>query len=374
MRVLLTTDTVGGVWTYTKVLTEGLLQHGHAVALVSFGSSPFPDQLAWTSSTQEAVGNRFRYIPSEFPLEWMPGNELVYERGAALLDEIASEFQPDLLHSNQFCFGRLNLGIPRLVVAHSDVLSWADACTPAGLPASAWLDRYVHLVQSGLDQADMLVAPTRWMVQAAAAHFALPRRQQVIANGRTLPRPDLTSPRAKQAVTAGRMWDPSKNLVALRDVRACPVLIAGTSSRDTQTAETGSATTLLGLLAESDLFDLFRKSRIYIAASLYEPFGLAPLEAALCGCVLVANDLASFREVWGPAALYFRSTDELEHHLVSLLDDNELFSRMQTLSLQQAETYSAETMTRNYIELYRDLLFSDRSAHTASTPSRSYVN
>jgi len=37
----------------------------------------------------------------------------------------------------------------------------------------------------------------------------------------------------------------------------------------------------------------------------YEPFGLAPLEAALSRCAIVANDIPSLREVWGSAAMYF---------------------------------------------------------------------
>ncbi len=374
MRVLLTTDTVGGVWTYTKVLTEGLLKHGHSVALVSFGASPSVDQLSWTVRQQNHSRNAFRYIPSSLPLEWMPENDHVYQAGVALLQHVASEFQPDLLHANQFCFGNLDLDIPRLVVAHSDVLSWAEACAPAGLPASAWLDRYIHLVQSGLDGATMLVAPTEWMLHAVAAHFTLPPQQQVIANGCTLPELDLTVPRSKQAVTAGRMGDPSKNLAALCAVRGCPVLIAGTSSHDAQTSDLPATISLLGFLPEHDLFHLFRDSRIYIAASLYEPFGLAPLEAALCGCAIVAHDIASFREVWGSAALYFRTPAELEQHLDALLNDDTFFTQRQALSLQQARTYSADAMSANYIDLYTDLLSTPSSTRHTRDQSCTYAS
>ena len=56
---------------------------------------------------------------------------------------------------------------------------------------------------------------------------------------------------------------------------------------------------MLGPLAEEDLLALFQESAIYLCTSRYEPFGLAPLEAALCGCAVVANDIESLREVWG---------------------------------------------------------------------------
>ena len=48
MRVLITADTVGGIWTYARELVTGLLRHGVEVTLVSFGHIPEPCQLAWT--------------------------------------------------------------------------------------------------------------------------------------------------------------------------------------------------------------------------------------------------------------------------------------------------------------------------------------
>jgi glycosyltransferase involved in cell wall biosynthesis len=43
--------------------------------------------------------------------------------------------------------------------------------------------------------------------------------------------------------------------------------------------------------------------------SLYEPFGLAPLEAALRGCALVLSDIGSFRELWDGCAAFFPRGD-----------------------------------------------------------------
>ena len=44
MRLLMTTDTVGGVWTFTKELTGGMLARGCEVTLVSLGKLPSPGQ------------------------------------------------------------------------------------------------------------------------------------------------------------------------------------------------------------------------------------------------------------------------------------------------------------------------------------------
>lgn len=372
MRVLLTTDTVGGVWTYTKELTEGLLNSGHAVALISFGGLPAAEQQRWAAQLTSRSGKDFCYYPSAIPLEWMPDNHLAYEPGAALLRRVADDFAPTLLHANQFCYGRLDLSIPTLLVAHSDVLSWTDACAPTQLPASSWLAQYRRLVQQGLEGADVLVAPTRSMLVALAAHFTPSSCCRVIANGRSIQLPQPAPPRQAQAVSAGRLWDPAKNLAMLRQVRGCPVLIAGALLNDDSDATT--VTKSLGNLPEAELLHLFRSSRIYIAASLYEPFGLAPLEAALCGCAIMANDIPSLREVWGGAALYFTNVANLELHLTALIDNDDLFQEMQQRCTNRARALSAEAMTANYLSLYDELPLLMKGAAASRSTTDTYAN
>ena len=47
MHVLVTTDTLSGVWTYTRELVSGLVSRGLRVTLVSLGEVPLPEQTAW---------------------------------------------------------------------------------------------------------------------------------------------------------------------------------------------------------------------------------------------------------------------------------------------------------------------------------------
>src|SRR5437763_17198164 len=65
----------------------------------------------------------------------------------------------------------------------------------------------------------------------------------------------------------------------------------------------------MGIRSEEELCSLYAKSAIYAMTSRYEPFGLAPVEAALSKCALIANDIPSFRELWGDSALFFRRND-----------------------------------------------------------------
>jgi glycosyltransferase involved in cell wall biosynthesis len=304
MRILLTTDTIGGVWTFTEELTAELLQRGHAVALVSLGRQPSHEQQAWCAAQSLAYGPSFQFTASNVPQEWTEKNEFVFTQGAGVLFHIARQFRPDLLHSNQFCFGAVSLDIPKVVTAHSDVLSWASACRPRGLEKSRWLRQYQSLVTQGLQSCDAVASPTRWMALELARHYYNLPPSYVIRYGRSLDVPESRL-RTMQAVTVGPLWDEAKNIEMLRTVNApIPIYVAGKRQCGSSLRQIGRSV-LLGTLSQSSLLALLASSSIYIATSIYEPFGMAPLEAALCGCAVVANDIPSLREVWGDDALYF---------------------------------------------------------------------
>src|SRR5690348_9853416 len=70
MHILVTADTLGGVWTYTRELVTGLVRRGPRVTLVSFGDIPTAAQTRW----MEGLEN-FDYRPTAFKLEWMLDSE-----------------------------------------------------------------------------------------------------------------------------------------------------------------------------------------------------------------------------------------------------------------------------------------------------------
>lgn len=353
MRVLMTTDTAGGVWTFAQQLADGLLRRGCPVCLVSFGGRASDAQRRQCADMSQEWKVQFQFIESDIPLEWMSDNHCAYPGAAPLLVRTAREFQADVVLSSQFCFGALPLTIPKVIVAHSDVLSWAEACRDGELEDSMWLRRYCQMVANGLARADAVVAPTRWMLDALARNFALPAKTAVIPNGRSLPSADQRA-RKLQAVTAGRLWDEAKNISMLRDVRLpLPVLIAG---EDPRLSAAISGAKFLGLLPQDALLNLFRESSIYICTSCYEPFGLAPLEAALCGCAVVANNIPSLREVWQDGALYFSGADALTSVLEKLAAAPDELEEAQERALRRAQSFSSERMANGYRRLLRDVL------------------
>lgn len=358
MRALITTDTVGGVWTFTQELTEQLIARGWAIRLVSLGGPASPSQQAWCAATARACGSTFQYDSLNVPLEWMPENQRAWQDAAPALTAMAQEFQADIVHTNQFCFGALPLQIPVLVTAHSDVLSWARACGKT-LEDSAWLRTYSALVDQGLAAADAVAAPTRWMAESIQSDFRLTAPAQVIANGRSLANTNSKSNTRKlQAVTAGRLWDEAKNISLLAKVDAPgPLLIAGDATAVAgDTPNIPGNVQLLGMLAPADLHALFRESAIYICPSRYEPFGLAPLEAAQCGCALLLHDIPPLREIWQEDALYFRSGAELILQLRWLSEQPDELAAAQVRAARRARSFSAERMAEGYHALLQQLV------------------
>ena len=357
MRVLMTTDAVGGVWTYSQELTRGLLARGCKVMLVSMGRQPSPAQHRWASAMADLWPGGFSYFPTEFKLEWMQDGSRCYEESREFLLSCAAAFGAEVLHSNQLCYGALPTDIPKIVVAHSDVLSWSAACLGHYPDPSPWIDAYRKIVFAGLQGADAVVCPTEWMRGEMIRNYDCCSNWMVIPNGRTLAAP--ARPRTLRAITCGRLWDEAKNIRLLEGLElAMPLAIAGEAEFDREAYDGVHKPNMFGRLTEQEMLDLFSESSVYIAASRYEPFGLAPLEAALCGCAIVANDIPSLREVWDDAAVYFEQNDgaSLSAAVAELSREPVKLKKIAQAAYARAvEMYSGERMTNRYLELYREL-------------------
>ncbi len=365
MRLVMTTDTVGGVWTYTQELVKGLTGRGHEVVLVSFGRWPSEAQQRWAGRwMQHASPSLFRFVPTDYKLEWMPDGHASFEASCTFLSSLIDRESPDLVHSNQFGYGSLPARVPKVVVAHSDVVSWWHARHGFAPPRSAWMDRYREIVGHGLAGADAVVTPTVWMRDQVIAHYGVAAaRCSAIANGRTVPGTSATA-KKWQAATAGRLWDEGKNVGILLGLETeIPIYIAGDASEPGQKSAAVEMRVrrnveFLGALDSPAISKLLDESALYIATSRYEPFGLAPLEAALAGCVLVLNDIPSLREVWGDAALYYKRDNaaSLAVLLQQLAGDPSMVAAAAAAAGKRArERYSAQTMVSEYCDLYAAL-------------------
>jgi glycogen synthase len=361
MHILITADTLGGVWTYTQELVKGLASSGVRITLVSFGDIPPGEQTRWMEGVRG-----LDYRPTAFKLEWMQNCEEDMESSSTYLRDIVHEVRPDLLHFSQYYYGALECDVPRVVVAHSDVLSWWSSvhqCPPA---ESAWLRWYREVVTRGLAEATCVVAPSRWMLEQIHKFYLKPARGEVVYNGRT---PSLFNPHGRkngETITVGRLWDSGKNAaLMLREPMPGEVRIVGAerhpeSNNDAFVMEQIPANIHLEpQQSDCELAAMLAVSSIYAATSQYEPFGLAPLEAALSRCAIVASDIPTFRELWGESAVYFRNKDaaHLRQALASVADDAAVRDAYADKAYEHAcRNFGAARMVSAYLDLYHSLV------------------
>jgi hypothetical protein len=113
-----------------------------------------------------------------------------------------------------------------------------------------------------------------------------------------------------------------------------------------------------GPQTEAQLRALYSRASIYAATARYEPLGMAALEAAFSRCAIVANDIPSFREIWGDAALYFRTNDaaSLAENIRLLNADRPMRRAYAELAYSRArERFTTKRMIDDYLQLYRSL-------------------
>lgn len=368
MHVLVTADTLGGVWTYTRELVTGLSQRGVRVTLLSFGEIPGPEQCAWLDGLRHV-----EYRATAFRLEWMQESREDLRISSAFLEQVIAETRPDVLHLSQFCYGAVKCDVPKIVVGHSDVVSWWNSVHGEAPPDNDWIRGYREVVTAGLRGADVVVAPSKWMLNTLRENYGPLRQGMVIYNGRN---PGLFNPHVSKedlVISVGRAWDKAKNVSLLaKESHTTPVWIVGQEChpdpafRDHVTEpDRGRGVRFCGPQSEAQLRQLFSRASMYAATSQYEPFGLAPVEAALSRCAVLANDIPVFRELWGETACYFQRNDaeDLADKIRLLRQDSELRSTYANLAYRRAkQRFTSERMLNDYLNLYQALVPAETAA------------
>lgn len=110
----------------------------------------------------------------------------------------------------------------------------------------------------------------------------------------------------------------------------------------------------LGFVPDQDLDVLYRYASTYVFPSLYEGFGLPPLEAMAKGAVVVCSDHPCMKEVLGNSALFVDagSADNFADGILKVLDDK--FSKQSLIEkgYQQIKKYSWEKMATETLNIY----------------------
>jgi glycosyltransferase involved in cell wall biosynthesis len=114
----------------------------------------------------------------------------------------------------------------------------------------------------------------------------------------------------------------------------------------------------MGYVPGDDLPSLYSEAKALIFPSLYEGFGLPPLEAMACGCPVVTSRAASLPEVCGEAAHYVEpeSVDSIVEGMHKALTNNDLRRTLVERGLERAKLFSWEKAAKEVLNIFEQML------------------
>lgn len=347
----MTTDTVGGVWFYSLELCKALGEFDVDVHLVAMGGWPSKQQQRQVSTMKNVI-----LYKSDFKLEWMQDPWEDVKRAQKWINCIYHTINPDLVHFNNYAQTENDWSCPTLTVFHSCVQTWWQAVKGSSAPAQ-W-DKYTTAVKYSLNASDVVVGPTKAILERAIETHGITSQTKVIHNGLdTIP--SKKPEKEKFILCIGRIWDEAKNLQLLSEVAEklpWPVYIAGSDHNPA----TGKSVTVknvhfLGKLGAREVRQWMDRAGIFVSPTKYEPFGLAILEAAKSGCALVLSELDTLKELWEDSASFFdpdNPGDAIEK-INRLIEDEELMARFSRKAEERSGIYSSLRMGNAYYMLYQ---------------------
>lgn len=121
-----------------------------------------------------------------------------------------------------------------------------------------------------------------------------------------------------------------------------------------------------GFVANNDLPFFYNGADLFVYPSLYEGFGLPPIEAMACGTPVITSNVSSLPEVVGQAALQVAPHDTLQlaECIFRVLDDLNLRRSLVTKGLERSANYSWDCIARQMLNLYQTVVNGVASATT----------
>lgn len=114
---------------------------------------------------------------------------------------------------------------------------------------------------------------------------------------------------------------------------------------------------LSGYVGDEDVPVLMNAARAFLFPSIYEGFGMPPLEAMACGVPVLTASVASLPEVVGDAAVLVDpfSVDSISSGMKKIISDEKLRTQLSQKGKERAKLFSWEIVTEKLYKIYEDL-------------------
>ncbi len=306
---------------------------------------------------------------------WCPGSFWLLGRGALL----ARKDAVDVYWSTQAILP------PRMP---SEVLKVVTVYDMVWLRCPETTTRYVRLVQSmcarkAVAEADYVIVISRSTQDELIQTLGVPREKtKLVYPGiadRYKPRQQAKAAEhisrkygvpQRYMATAGTV-EPRKNLKLLVEVLRilksngqldCPLLVVGASGWKTsplfREIQAGGLTEndirFLGYIPDEDMPLFYAGAQVFLFPTLYEGFGLPPVEAMACGVPVIASDAPCMPEVLGDAAILEppTSAETFATAILRVLTDDELRAALRVKGIRRAQSFRYETSIKQLLEIF----------------------
>lgn len=285
---------------------------------------------------------------------------------------------PALYHEPNFLV--FNTTLPTVVTVHDLSILRYPETHPKDRVAfmSKRMGRSIH-------RADCVITDSEYVRQEVLAEFNLPPEKVVsvlLAAGESFAPvvsdqlPSALAPYALQPgkyILAVGTLEPRKNLTtAIRAyvqlpeaIRAeIPFVVAGMQGWRTESLDREVAALIdkgqirrLGFVPDEVLPALYSGARTFVYPSIYEGFGLPPLEAMACGAPVIVSNCSSLPEVVGNAGLQVDALDvgQLAQAMLSLIEDDTLRENLGQRGIERARCFSWQKCAEQTLAVYRQI-------------------
>lgn len=356
-----------GLGRYARTLAEHLIALDHANEYIAFAYGRF---------APDALSPALRALPrASIPLDvrpWRMGVWLGHALGVPL-DRVLPRV--DLFHATEHLLPPLK-NAKTIFTLHDLIFHFFPAYH---LPLNRWF--LVNAMPHFLRRADAIIAVSECTKRDAITIYHLPPEKITVIYEGVNPalRPEtslerIAAARARFAKNQPFIFfvstiEPRKNIPALVDalrvLRARGfthrLLIAGRKGWLYQSVfehakKTGmeNAVDFLDYVDDADLPALFAACDAFVFPSLYEGFGLPPLEAMACGAPVICSNTSSLPEIVGDAALLVNPRDvgALANAMERVITDRALRDELRAKGLEQAAKFSWEHAARETLAVY----------------------
>ncbi len=354
-----------GIGHYTDALAEALarIHTDHQFTLLS----PFDFAFPVTPATPPNLNKVYFPVRSIFRRWWLVG--------ASALMQISPY---DVFHGTNYCIP-VFAPCPTVVTVH-DLSLFRRSQTHEDDNVRRGKRRIPIMIR----RATRIIAPSEWTRREILEHFRVaPERVRTIPEAarkemRPLPDAESAAVRQKHGLESPYLLfvgtiEPRKNLLVL--LRAYDELLRTTPHRPklilcggggwkndevyrlVEELKLGDMVRFLGYVVDEDLPALYSGAECFIYPSLYEGFGLPPLEAMACGTPVITSNASSLPEVVGESGLMHDPEDHraLTAQIVTVLGEPGAAAKLRAQGLERARLFSWERAARETQALYDEV-------------------